>query len=394
VFKRTARRVVLTLLALVLCRDDVFAQAFPAGWSTTDIGAVGAAGSASSSGDVITAAGAGADIWGSADAFRFVYTTMNGDGSIVTQVTSAQYVADWTKAGVMVRASLAANAAQASMLVSANKGLAFQRRVSAGGVSTHTAGGTGKAPYFVRLTRTGNTFTAARSIDGVAWSTVGSDTIAMPATVYVGVVISSHVAGTLATATFASTALTAAAPPPGTPPATETIVFLRHGEKPSGGYGQITCQGLQRALALPAVLTSRFGTPDAIFAPNPAPKVTDPAGNFYYVRPLATIEPTAIRLGMPVNAQYGFTDIAGLQGTLLSSAYSASTIFVAWEHLKLQELVQNIMNTYGGGAPVPSWPSGDYDSLYVVRLTTSGGVTTAQFDHDYEGLDNLPATCP
>jgi len=36
--------------------------------------------------------------------------------------------------------------------------------------------------------------------------------------------------------------------------AEETIVFFRHGEKPSAGLGQLTCQGLNRALALPDVL--------------------------------------------------------------------------------------------------------------------------------------------
>src|SRR5262245_29460317 len=77
--------------------------------------------------------------------------------------------------------------------------------------------------------------------------------------------------------------------------AQQTIVFFRHGEKPSCGYGQLTCQGLNRALALPAVLNAKFGNPDYLYAPNPAVKISDPAGSFYYVRPLATIEPTAIR---------------------------------------------------------------------------------------------------
>jgi regulation of enolase protein 1 (concanavalin A-like superfamily) len=387
-----SRRVVMTLFTLVLLASATVAQALPAGWSTADIGNVGAAGFGSGSGGAVTATGAGADIWGTADAFRFVYTALNGDGSIVTQVTSVQYVADWTKAGVMMRASLAANAAQAMMLVSANKGLAFQRRVSTGGISTNTSGGAAHAPYFVRLTRAGSKFTAAKSVDGATWTTVGSETISMPSTIYVGVVISSHVAGTLAKATFEDTAVAAATPPAGG--TTETIVFLRHGEKPSGGYGQITCQGLQRALALPDVLASHFGAPDAIFEPNPSPKYTHSAGSFYYVRPLATIEPTAIRLGMPVNAAYGFTDIVGLQGALLASTNASATIFVAWEHLELQKLVQNIMDSYDAGVTVPAWPSGDYDSLYVVRLTHSGDTVTAQFEHDAEGLNNLPTTCP
>ncbi len=175
---------------------------------------------------------------------------------------------------------------------------------------------------------------------------------------------------------------------------TETIVFLRHGEKPSGGYGQLTCQGLQRALALPRVLTSRYGRPHYIYAPNPVPKVSDAAGSFYYVRPLATIEPTAIRVGLSVNARYGYSDIASLQALLLSSTKASATVFVAWEHLYLKTLVQNIMNVFHSGITVPSWPSGDYDSLYVVHVTTTDGVRTARFEHDYQGLNNLSTTCP
>jgi len=176
---------------------------------------------------------------------------------------------------------------------------------------------------------------------------------------------------------------------------TETIVFLRHGEKPSGGYGQLTCQGLQRALALPDVLVGRFGKPQYIFAPNPTPKISDSAGYFYYVRPLATIEPTAIRLGLPVNAHYGYNDITSLQNALLSSTYKSATVFVAWEHAYLVKAVQNIMTAYGGGATVPAWTSGDYDGLYVVTVTTSdSGARTATFRREYEGLNDQSTSCP
>lgn len=54
-----------------------------------------------------------------------------------------------------------------------------------------------------------------------------------------------------------------------------TIIIVRHGEKPAQGLGQLTCQGLNRALALPAVLLSRYGNPVAIYAPNPAIKKID-----------------------------------------------------------------------------------------------------------------------
>ncbi len=176
--------------------------------------------------------------------------------------------------------------------------------------------------------------------------------------------------------------------------AEQTIVFFRHAEKPSGGYGQITCQGFNRALALPNVLASRYGRPNYLYAPSPAVQVTDPAGSFYYVRPLATIEPTAVRLGMPVRTKYGYNDIATLQAALVTPTKADTTIFVAWEHLALQKLVQNIMNKYGGGVAVPLWASSDYDSLYVVKIDYVASNISARFQRDREGLNGQPTSCP
>jgi regulation of enolase protein 1 (concanavalin A-like superfamily) len=186
----------------------------PGGWVSQDIGATGAAGTSGTSQGRWTISGAGADVWGTADAFHFAAQPLAGDGEIVARVASAQRVNDWTKAGVMIRASTAAGSAHAFMLATPTgvKGLAFQRRAVAGGVSTHTAGGCGVPPVWVRLTRAGNIITAYRSADGVAWSLVGSDTIVMAATVNVGLAVSSHDNATLATATFDQVRITAAAP--------------------------------------------------------------------------------------------------------------------------------------------------------------------------------------
>jgi hypothetical protein len=177
--------------------------------------------------------------------------------------------------------------------------------------------------------------------------------------------------------------------------AEQTIVFFRHGEKPSGGLGQLTCQGLNRALALPDVLLDKFGTPDYLYAPNPAVKMSDPAGSFYYIRPLATIEPVAIRTARSVNSGYGYNDISGLRNILIRSTKANATIFVAWEHAYLVRVVQSIMNSYGGGVAVPAWTTGDYDSLYIVRVNyNANGTIEARFERDREGLNGLPTTCP
>src|SRR4029079_19160146 len=79
--------------------------ALPAGWTNSDVGQVGAAGTATFTGGVFTITGGGADVWGTADAFQYAYSTLTGDGSIVARVATVQNVASWTKAGVMIRST-------------------------------------------------------------------------------------------------------------------------------------------------------------------------------------------------------------------------------------------------------------------------------------------------
>ena len=179
------------------------------------------------------------------------------------------------------------------------------------------------------------------------------------------------------------------------PPQVETIVMVRHGEKPPGGLGQLDCQGLNRALALPAVIAAKFGKPAAIFAPNPAAKKPDGTGTYYYIRPLATIEPTAISLAMPVNAGFGYTDIGGLQKALVDPKYHGAFVLVAWEHKQIVELAKALLAAYFGDARiVPAWNYKDFDSIYTVRLTWNAAGAKAAFAHGDEGLNNQATVCP
>jgi hypothetical protein len=177
---------------------------------------------------------------------------------------------------------------------------------------------------------------------------------------------------------------------------TETIVFLRHGEKPAKGLGQLTPQGFNRAIALSTLLPAKFGKPDFLFAPDPAQKVGDAGGSFNYVRPLATIEPTAIALGMPVQTPFGFSEINKLNAELTEPKYAKATIFVAWEHGYEQKAVANLVKQFGGdGAQVPRWAGADFDSLYVVTITRAAGQpATVTFRHDHEDLDHLSTSMP
>ena len=194
-------------------------------------------------------------------------------------------------------------------------------------------------------------------------------------------------ASLLALASFSSAAAAAET-------GTQTIVFMRHGEKPKAGLGQLSCQGLNRALALPPVLTKLFGKPAAIFAPDPSKRKEDSGTSYDYIRPLATIEPTAIALGMPVDTSFGYDDIEDLKAELKKPTYTGKLIFVAWEHKQIVDLARQLMSENGGDEKaVPKWHGKDFDSLYVLRIGGKAG-SGATFEKMAEGLDGHSDICP
>lgn len=195
----------------------------PAPWQDHDVGSPSPAGSASYNNGTFTLVGAGADIWNNSDAFNYAYQPLNGDGTIVAQVTGVQNTNGWAKAGVMIRETLSANSTHAMMVLTPGNGAAFQRRTSTGGSSANTQQTGIAAPYWVKLVRSGSTFTGYVSSDGSNWTQVGSDTINMASNVYVGLAVTSHNDGTLCTATFSNVSVTTSgATPTPTPGVTPT----------------------------------------------------------------------------------------------------------------------------------------------------------------------------
>lgn len=176
---------------------------------------------------------------------------------------------------------------------------------------------------------------------------------------------------------------------------TETIIFIRHGEKPENGFGQLSCKGLNRALKLPAVIAREFGKPDAIFAPNPARLKNDEGKDYAYVRPLATIEPTAISFSMPVDTRFGFDEIDELQAALLKPKYRDKTVLVAWEHKQIVKLVKQLLKSNNGSKNAAmKWQGDDFDGIYVVKITRDGDHTKAAFERRSQNLNNQSVSCP
>ncbi len=163
----------------------------PPPWMTQDIGAP-AWGSAFYTNGVFTVTGSGADIWNTADSFRFVYLTTNSANfTMIARVVSVQNINAWSKAGVMIRDSLNPGAANAFIAVTPGNGVTFQYRSSDGGNCNNTTA-SGSAPYWVELVRSGGTFTGYCSANGTIWTLVGSTTLTNITTAYVGLAVTSH----------------------------------------------------------------------------------------------------------------------------------------------------------------------------------------------------------
>jgi regulation of enolase protein 1 (concanavalin A-like superfamily) len=180
----------------------------PDGWTSADVGPVGAPGSATFAGGTFTLTNAGTDIWDTEDAFHFAHTTVSGSFEATVRVASLEHVHDWTKAGLMIRDGLSPDARHAFVLTtpSSLNGVAFQGRTVAGGSSVHTAGPAVGPPVWLRLRREGDHISAfVRVSDADPWTALGAQTLAgLPAAVSFGLAVTSHSEDVSATAVFDS----------------------------------------------------------------------------------------------------------------------------------------------------------------------------------------------
>ncbi|MDB6048029.1 MAG: histidine phosphatase family protein [Pseudomonas sp.] len=179
---------------------------------------------------------------------------------------------------------------------------------------------------------------------------------------------------------------------------TETLIFIRHAEKPVAGLGQINCQGMNRAIALSTLLPRDYGNANFVFASNPSRHVEEGLNDdsFSYLRPLLTISPSAIKLGLPVNIDFSANDTNDLADELMQDKYHGATIYTAWSHGYLPELINQVAAEASGEEQsiIDDWDSNDFDSLYVLTLVWHGGKATVSHKLVKQGLDNGSLNCP
>jgi hypothetical protein len=154
--------------------------------------------------------GAGSDIWGVADAFRFVWQKGSGDSEIVARVTSEQDTSAFAKAGLMMRQDLGPAAAHVILDVKPGGGLEFMARPVSGAETTFIAGGRMLFPGWLKLVRHHDEFTGYRSTDGSQWVVVGRMMMPLNAAspaYYAGLAVTSHNADLANTAVYDNVSL-------------------------------------------------------------------------------------------------------------------------------------------------------------------------------------------
>jgi hypothetical protein len=165
-----------------------------------------------------TMSGVGTDIYGTSDQFQFAYKSLSGDGTIIARVDSVDNADPWSKAGVMVREGLEPGARFAAVYATPGNGVRFQARLlSAGDATSDTSVATDEqkalnAPVWIKLERTGMTVSCYYSTDGTKWTPMSwnPQTLALNGPVYIGLAVTSHVAGVAVTGEFSGVSVTGA----------------------------------------------------------------------------------------------------------------------------------------------------------------------------------------
>jgi beta-glucanase (GH16 family) len=175
--------------------DDLFfSELLSTNWQGIDIGDVTLAGDSGQrkSGTQFVLHGSGSAVGGTADAFRFVYQTLTGDGRITARVLKVDPTDPSARAGIMLRDGTNASSADVALDWQSIGSIEFLRRTNSGeATGSRVISNNIPIDPFVRLERLGNMFTAAWSGDGTNWSVVVTNSSELPQTLNAGLFVNS-----------------------------------------------------------------------------------------------------------------------------------------------------------------------------------------------------------
>jgi hypothetical protein len=159
--------------------------------------------------------GASGDIWhGTSEGFTYVFRPWTGDGILTARLLSFTASDGGAKAGVMLRETNSAGARNAITYMIAGGSAFFQTKSATNGNVTNSSTTGLGVPRWLRLVRSGNTFTGFHSHDGVEWIPQGAPaTIAMAGPdLTAGLAVAPRTGGQTANAVFDHVTFTASRP--------------------------------------------------------------------------------------------------------------------------------------------------------------------------------------
>ena len=162
------------------------------------------------------------------------------------------------------------------------------------------------------------------------------------------------------------------------------IVIIRHGEKPASG-DNLSCAGLNRALALPAVLNQLLLVPpDYTYVPLIGTDGKDTTS----IRMLQTVMPYAVQHNLTINSDFAAENIVGLTKKLRRRR---GTVLVVWEHVNIIKIAEEL----GIKSPL-DWGDADFDSIWTISFSGGGAKGKARHPVLTKGKQHIrpSAICP
>jgi len=151
-----------------------------------------------------------------------------------------------------------------------------------------------------------------------------------------------------------------------------TVVIIRHAEKPKEG-DNLSCQGQNRALQIPAVLVQKIGVPSYVYVP-----ALENDKSTAHSRMFQTASPLAIKYNLAINSKYSAKD----KSEIAKSVFKKNgTVLMVWEHSAIPDLA----STLGVSSP-PPWEDADFDSIWMISYKAG----KAELALDKEGLSPSP----
>ena len=144
------------------------------------------------------------------------------------------------------------------------------------------------------------------------------------------------------------------------------VVIIRHGEK-SEDNNNLSCQGQNRALQLPAVLYRKFNKPDHVYVPSPGL-----GKSMSHVRMFETIIPFVVKYDLSVNSEFQVKAYSAVAEHVLTKT---GTVLMVWQHDVIPALAAQL-----GVSNPPKWKGKDFDSIWII--TYVGGKASLSIERE------------